>query len=179
MTVIIITGPLASLKTTIAYRLAKDLDGVCLSKDDVKEAMALDITPVNGDQNQAMSRAAINVMVTLVKHNQHLSKVMIVEANLKYEEYMTFTEYLHNHAVPYKMVYLYAELKTMYKRYVDREPHRHPIHKAHDLMTYDMFKTSTNYYQRTFFDIATITFDTTVFDDCAYKRLRTMLTTHQ
>jgi len=179
MTVIIITGPLASLKTTIAYRLAKDLDGVCLSKDDVKEAIALDITPINPEQNQAMSRAAINVMVSLVKHNQHLSKVMIVEANLKYEEYMMFTTYLHNHAVPYKTVFLYADLKTMYKRYIDREPHRHPVHKPHDPMTYAMFKVSANYYHRTFFDIATITFDTTFFDDCAFKRLRTLLTTHQ
>ncbi|MFW5838537.1 MAG: AAA family ATPase [Bacillota bacterium] len=178
MKLIIITGPLASLKSTITHRLAVDLDGVWLSKDYLKEAMAIDNHPTNQKDNITMSHAAVNIMISVVKHNIHQHSTWILDANFKAQEYDMFVMYLNAHYMPFVSVYLYANTDTLYSRYLNREPERHPIHQSKKPMSYDTFKVSVNYYHTHFFNRVTVAFDTTTFNDSAYERLKHMIKTH-
>lgn len=176
--VIIIIGPLASLKSTVAHRLAIDINAIHLSKDYLKEAMATTIQTTNRKENLNTSKAAVHVLYSIVKNNHHVSTPWIIEANLKHDELALLETTLQNQNVTYKTVYLYADYETLYTRYIAREPNRHHIHKATKPMSYETFKKSVDYYHNQFFDKATITFDTTTFDDYAYEKLWSLLQTH-
>lgn len=178
MKIIVIVGPLASLKTTLAHRLSIDLDAVCLSKDYVKEAMAEYVHPTNKKDNIAMSNAAVNMMISVVKNNEHQPSTWIVEANFKDREFTPFIRYLQAQEIPFVSVYLYGDLDTLYSRYVNRKPHQHPVHKSSQPMSYETFKASFDYYHTHFFEQAMISFDTTTFDDTSYEKVYALIKAH-
>jgi deoxyadenosine/deoxycytidine kinase len=140
--------------------------------------MAGYLHPTNKKDNTIMSNTAVETMLSVVKNNEHQPSTWIVEANFKDQEFTLLIRYLQSHKIPFVSVYLYGDLDTLYSRYVNREPHRHPVHTSSQPMSYETFKASFNYYHTQYFEQSMISFDTTIFDDSTYEKLHALIKTH-
>jgi predicted kinase len=59
---IIITGDLAAMKSTLSKKIGNDLNIVCLNKDDIKEILGDSIGYQNREENLKLSYATFELM---------------------------------------------------------------------------------------------------------------------
>ena len=83
---IIITGDLAAGKSTVASSLSLKLKTPCLIKDDVKEIGCDIIGFSNREENRAISKAAVSLMIYFFKQVAKTRNDLILEGNFRAEE---------------------------------------------------------------------------------------------
>lgn len=171
--VLIITGQLASLKTTIAKRLATDLKALLLCKDDLKEALAKSIKVSSREENIALSKATFHMMHEVLLKSLIHDNPVIIEGNFKEDEYKILRESLNHTDILVITLYLYGESDELYARYLKREISRHAIHRSTGTMNKDTFAESMHYYDQVYNQFESIEkIDTTVFNDEDYQSLK-------
>ena len=87
---ILITGDLASGKSTLANNLSKKLDILCFTKDVLKEILSDDIGFSNRQENKNLSIASVNVMKHIFEQYAFLQKDLILEANFHKDEFFSY-----------------------------------------------------------------------------------------
>ena len=68
--VVLITGFLATLKTTVSQRLSKDLSILCLNKDTLKEHLGDTVGFHNREENLNLSKATFAMMYHLLRQHR-------------------------------------------------------------------------------------------------------------
>ncbi|MFP4287005.1 MAG: AAA family ATPase [Candidatus Izemoplasmataceae bacterium] len=174
--VLIITGQLASLKTTIAKRLATDLKALLLCKDDLKEALAKSIKTKTREENKTLSQATFNIMHEVLKKSLIHNHPVIVEGNFKADEYNLLKDSLNHMDITMITLYLHGNIDELYSRYLNREKSRHDTHKSIGTMNKSTFSESMDYYEGVYGTLKSIMkIDTTVFKEDDYQALKKQL----
>ena len=68
-------------------------------------------------------------------------------------------------------IFLSGSYDVLYKRYVERQPSRHPAHTSAGLMSYETFRLSMQNYRKENCIGNVVEFDTTNFDETSYAEI--------
>ena len=166
---IIITGHLAALKTTIAKRLSNDLHLLSFIKDDIKEILGDHIGFQNREENLKLSKATFQLQKEYAKQALAKGQHVIVEGNFKVNENAQLKELVHDDQI--LSLFLTAKEDVLYERYLKRQTLRHQVHTSTGLMSFDTFKKVMAEYH--FKDCIgdTRIIDTTFYNDQVYDQL--------
>ncbi|MBN2540020.1 MAG: hypothetical protein JXB08_00690 [Bacilli bacterium] len=166
---IIVTGHLAALKTTISSRLGKDLGILSLNKDHIKEILGDTIGFQNRQENLKLSNATFQLIQYLAEKNLMMNHDIIIESNFKQEELSVLksSQIIANSDI--LTLFLTGNPDILYQRYQERQPNRHPVHTSTGLMSFETFQSMIEEYK---FDEClgeTIKIDTTEFKENQYQ----------
>jgi predicted kinase len=174
--VIIITGQLAALKTTIAKKLAEDLSAFLLCKDEIKEHLANSIKTFNREENLNLSKTTVSLMQFMLLNMISHVKTIITEANFKKDEYESLIAVLKEKKVPFITIYCHGTLDSLYNRYLKRLETINEVHKSMGLISKDGFQSSMTYYHQVYNEMDDIiSVDTTVFNNEDYTEIKDRL----
>jgi hypothetical protein len=169
---IVFTGGLATLKTTLSKQLSTDLGILCLNKDDIKAVLVDHIGFNDREENKRLSVATVQTMIE-VAHQAHLAgQNIIIEANFKSNELkdiLNKSGYLEQDMMT---VFLYGDPKILYDRYVKRQDTRHIAHTSTGLLSYEVFEASLKEHRIEDVLGQVIVYDTSTFSDEDYALLK-------
>lgn len=169
--IIIVTGFLSTLKTTISKRLAKDLNMNSTHKDDLKEILSDVIGFTNREENLKLSKAAFELIHhDMIKHIIQ-DKDLIIESNFKSNELQVILDTISKKDTEGIIIYCFGQIDVLYKRYLDRQKSRHPAHLSAGTMSKSVFQASseTNFIPVQANNIIKV--DTTYFNEASYEKL--------
>jgi len=139
---LLITGDLATGKSTFANILSERYCALVLRKDSVKEVLGESIDFADRAENIKLSRAAVELMAYMFSENSAFGSNMILEANFRNME----LEKLHAIAAQRNYDVLTLVLRgddnILHARYLHRISHenRHPVHVSTGLDLLEDFK---------------------------------------
>ena len=144
---LLITGDLATGKSTFANILSKRYDTNVFFKDSIKEVLGDTIGFSNREENKKLSNATMELMFFIFSEFGKLNKNLILESNF----HTTELERLHKMAFENNFevltIVLRGDIEILYKRYLNRmhNENRHPVHLSTTLDVFDDFKGCTEY----------------------------------
>ena len=144
---LLITGDLATGKSTFAGQLSQRYDTNVFYKDTIKEVLADTIGFRDREENLKLSRATGELMLFLFEGSAKLGKDLILESNFRPVE----LEKLHRTAREYGYavltVLLRGDAQILHERYLDRSRggNRHPVHLS---TTFEVFEDFREYLLR-------------------------------
>jgi predicted kinase len=168
--IIIVTGYLATLKSTIASRLSHDLGILCIQKDKLKEVLGEQIGFKDRCENLKLSAAAFELIYYLVQQHVLLGLDLIVESNFKASE-LSKLQKLLNHEHQVVTICLDGDAEVLYERYLQRYPMRAAVHNSTGIIDFLTFKQGKINDQPITGIGHTIQLDTSKFDDNDYQQL--------
>lgn len=142
---LLITGDLATGKSTFANLLSQRYDTNVFCKDFIKEVLGDSIGFSDRAENLKLSRATMELMIFIFSEFGKLNKSLILESNFHQAE----LEKLHQTAfsIHYDILTLVlrGDIPVLHKRYVNRigNENRHPVHLSTTLDVYDDFQKYT------------------------------------
>ncbi|TNF07309.1 MAG: hypothetical protein EP317_05020 [Bacillota bacterium] len=170
--IILVTGHLAALKSTISTRLSKDFKMITLNKDLIKEVLGDTIGFNNREENLRLSKATFEMMKFMMTRIIDSSQNVILESNFKKNELDELKRILDEKKVHVFTLFLTGDSETLYQRYVSRQEYRHPVHKSTGLLSVDVFKAVMNEYKvDDCFGIVKM-IDTSFFDEQTYLNIK-------
>jgi predicted kinase len=169
--VLLITGNLAALKSTLAKRLSNDLNVVCLNKDDMKEVLGDTIGFSNREENLKLSKATFGMMIKLMLDILKVHDLVVLESNFKSNEIQYLNEVVSSHDIRQSIVFFTGEVGVLYERYVRRQPERHHVHTSTGLISFENFKMSMAPFDLALYGNRSFMYDTTVMNDEKYQEL--------
>ena len=131
---LVISGPPASGKTTLARRLAADLALPCFTKDDVKEILFDRLGAGDRAWSQRLGVAALVLLYHLMEVEMAAGRSFLVEANFRPEfANARIGALLDRYAFHPVQIQCRADGPTLLARFVARAgaPDRHPGHRDH------------------------------------------------
>lgn len=139
---IILTGDLATGKTSFSRKLADRYGTQCFNKDYIKEKLADTIGFANREENLKLSKASIAIMTHIFEEGAKGKGDLILEANFHKDEISTLYEIAEKNNVQVLTLLFEADLKVLYDRFKYRIEHenRHPVHQSAGLKTYEAFE---------------------------------------
>ena len=127
---ILITGDLATGKSTLAKNLSKKLLINCFTKDDIKEKFCDMYGFHNREENRQMSVKATNFMIHTFGVFCMMGQDIILEANFRHDEIERIKNIALQYNVDVRLIVLRGDLEVLFDRFVKRIPTRHPAHKS-------------------------------------------------
>ena len=125
---IIISGDLASGKSTLAASLSNELGIVYLTKDSLKEIACDAIDYTNREENRRLSVAAVNSMIYFFKQSTVVGDPLILEANFRHDEIVRIKGIADEANYQVLLLCLTGDINLLYQRFLDRLPTRHRAH---------------------------------------------------
>lgn len=127
---ILITGDLATGKSTFASTLSKRYNTYVMYKDKIKEVLGDTIGFESREENLRLSRATMELMTYSFSELASLERDVILEANFKEGEMKRIYEIAKGKGYGVLTLLLYADMKIIYRRFVNRieNENRHPVH---------------------------------------------------
>lgn len=128
--VVVVTGPPAGGKTTLARGLAPQLGLPLVSKDDLKEILFETLGWGGAPRNKATSMAAYELMLHLLEQHLQAGMPLMLESNFRLEVTERLAKLLEDHNARVVQVRCFASRKVLIER-IGRRAHagtRHPGH---------------------------------------------------
>ena len=126
MKAIIITGDLATGKSTFANIISKRFNVLLLTKDHIKEVLSDRIGFTNREENLKLSKASMHIMFYALENANNSNTNIILEANFHQEE----IDYLKKYKDDVLVLNLYGNEEILFKRFINRieNENRHKVH---------------------------------------------------
>jgi len=168
---IIFTGHLASLKSVISKRFARDLKVNCFNKDDIKEIIATNLGYRLVEENTQLSLLTFKLMKQYFIDSINVREHVILESNFSDSEYKELVELADEMNVKVVTIFMTGTPKILHERYVKRERDRHPSNQSIDLLNFVKFAEQ---YVKTTIDSTRSPHevDTDSFEDKDYDELK-------
>ncbi len=127
---LLITGDLATGKSTFASILSKRYGVTVMYKDRIKEVLGDTIGFADREENLKLSRATMELMTYGFAELVKLKSDVILEANFKETEMARLNEIAARNGYDMLTLVLTADMDIIYKRFVNRieNENRHPVH---------------------------------------------------
>ena len=130
---IIITGELASGKSTLAASLSEELQIPFLTKDSLKEIACDAIGYSSREENRKLSISAVNSMIYVFEQSAKVGQDMILEANFRSDEILRIKEVCDEYSYSVVLLSLTGDISLLYQRFLDRLATRHRAHTSLNL----------------------------------------------
>lgn len=143
---LLITGDLATGKSTFSDILSKRYDTVVFMKDTIKEVLGDTIGFENREENLKLSKATMELMIFAFLEFAKLNKNIILEANFHKEDLKRLHELADAYNYEIMVLVLRADVNILHKRYLNRiyNENRHPVHLS---TTFDVFEDFKKYVE--------------------------------
>ena len=130
---ILITGDLASGKSTLASSLSEILSIPYFTKDSLKEIACDAIGYTSREENRKLSIAAVESMIYIFEQCAKVGQDLILEANFRSEEVLRIKELCDEYSYSVALIALTGDINLLYQRFLDRLPARHRAHRSLNL----------------------------------------------
>lgn len=139
---LLITGDLATGKSTFSTILSNRYNSCVFNKDTLKEAMSDTIGFSNREENLKLSAAAMELMLLIFQEFTRFGRDLILEANFHKVELDRFQEIARANHYQVLILDFRGDVEILHKRYVNRIEHenRHPVHLSTTLHIFEDFK---------------------------------------
>lgn len=139
---LLVTGDLATGKSTFSKILSKRYDAVVFMKDTIKEVLGDTIGFTNREENLKLSKATMELMLFSFAEFAKLGKNLILEANFHKEDLERLHEIAFAHNYEVMILILRGDVNLLHKRYLNRiyNENRHPVHLSTTFEIFDDFK---------------------------------------
>ena len=143
--IILITGDLATGKSTFAHILSKRYGAPLFFKDKIKEILCDAIGFSSREENIKLSVATMNVMTYNFEVLALSDQDLILEANFKSYEMKRIEKIAKEKGYDILTLVLTADMDIIYKRFVNRieNENRHPVH----ICGFDGYESLKNYIE--------------------------------
>lgn len=128
--VIIITGQLATGKSTLANNLSKAINTPCFQKDFFKEKFCDEIGFTTREENKKLSQMAIEELIKICDEYCSNNFNVILEANFSAESMEKIKQIADKNNCKVSCICLIGDPNVLYERYVARIPSRHRVHSS-------------------------------------------------
>ena len=128
--VIVITGDLASGKSSLADSLSLKLSIPAFKKDVIKEHYCDLYGYQTREENRALSIKATDYMIDAFKQFAKQGNELILEANFRTGEMIKIKEVADEYDYDVRLLVLRGDIEILYKRFMDRLPGRHKAHMS-------------------------------------------------
>ena len=144
---LLITGDLATGKSTFANILSKRYDTNVFFKDSIKEVLGDKIGFANRKENKKLSNVTMELMFFIFEEFGKLNKNLILESNFHTTELERLHKLAFKNNYEVLTIVLRGNVEILYKRYLNRmyNENRHPVHLSTTLDVFDDFKGYTEY----------------------------------
>lgn len=149
---LLITGDLATGKSTFAGFLSEKYGVNVFYKDTIKEILGNTVGFTNREENLKLSKATMELMLFLFSEFSKLGKDLILEANFHKADLDRIHELADANSYEVLTLVLRGEPEILHKRYLHRITHenRHPVHLS---TTFDIFDDFKAYLDRSRIEI--------------------------
>ena len=130
---IIITGDLASGKSTLADALGAYLKVPVFKKDVIKEQYCDLYGFITRDENRRLSVMAVDFMINAFFSFASQQQNIILEANFREEELRQLEQLCIQFNYEVVLIVLRGDIEILYKRFLERLPNRHRAHTSLNL----------------------------------------------
>ena len=139
---IILTGDIATGKTSFSKILAEQYNIEVYNKDTIKEVLADDISFSNREENLRLSKAAVDIMTLIFEQHLATDTDLILEANFHKDELDRIYALARAKGVSVLTLVLEADLDILYERFQHRVEFedRHPAHQSAGLTSFEAFE---------------------------------------
>ena len=139
---LLITGDLATGKSTFAHILSQRYDTCLIVKDTVKEVLGDVLGASSNEESKRLSIAAVEVMFYTFSAFESVNKDLILEANFHAEELVKIHEMAAKSGYEVLTLVIRANPEILHKRYLNRmkNENRHPVHLSAVFEAFDDFK---------------------------------------
>jgi len=173
--IIIVTGCLAALKSTIAQRLSRDLGILCLTKDSIKEVLGDTIGFSDRQDNLKLSQATFQLMKYFVIQQVLIDSNTIIESNFRLAELSQLAEVFSQLPGSVLTLYLTGQPEILYQRYCERYPTRHEVHNSTGILDYQTFADNFSNHSPDESLGRLVEIDTTVFEVEHYQAVKLLV----
>ena len=144
---LLITGDLATGKSTFANILSKRYGVNMFFKDSIKEVLGDTIGFSSREENKKLSNATMKLMFFIFSEFAKLNKSLILESNFHTIELEKLQELAFEYQYEVLTIVLRGDVEILHKRYLNRmqNENRHPVHLSTTLDIFDDFKGCTEY----------------------------------
>ncbi len=138
---LLITGDLASGKSTYALKLSQYFHIPYFDKDTIKEILGDTIGFTSREENLSLSYATMRIMEHILSRCALESKDIILEANFRKNDLDNIKEIVTMHSYDVLLIILKGDEQILFERYQKRlKEYRHPVHQIVEFNTFDGFK---------------------------------------
>ena len=116
----LISGDLASGKSSLADSLSLYLNIPCLKKDEIKERFCDMYGFKNREENRNLSIKAVNYMIDAFKNFAKLGQDLILEANFREDELLKIRDIVAKYGYDVQFYLLQADIEVLYQRFLAR-----------------------------------------------------------
>ena len=144
---LLITGDLATGKSTFANILSERYDVNVFFKDSIKEVLGETIGFSNREENKKLSNASMGLMFFIFSEFGKIKKNLILESNFHTTELERLHKIAFENNYEVLTIVLRGDVEILHKRYLNRmkNENRHPVHLSTTLDVFDDFKGYTEY----------------------------------
>lgn len=127
---ILITGDLATGKSTLADNLSRLLNTPSFKKDEIKEKYCDQFGYQTREENRQLSIMAVNFMIETFQNFARSGHDIILEANFRESEMNTIKDIAEKYQINVTCIVLRGKIEILYERFMKRMANRHPAHKS-------------------------------------------------
>ena len=128
--IIVITGDLASGKSSLADSLSLTLSIPAFKKDVIKERYCDMYGYETREENRALSIKATDYMIDAFRQFAKQGNDIILEANFRTDEMMRIKDIADEFEYDVRLIVLRGNIEVLYQRFMDRLPNRHKAHMS-------------------------------------------------
>ncbi len=147
---LLITGDIASGKSTFAEILSGRYQVNVFCKDKIKEILGDTIGFMNREENLKLSKATMELMIFLFSQFVKTKGNLILEANFREKELERFHQIASDNHYEILTLVLRGDIGILHKRYLNRmhNENRHPVHLSTTIDIFEDFKNCTDHLRK-------------------------------
>lgn len=144
---LLITGDIATGKSTFANILSQRYNTNVFFKDSIKEVLGDTIGFSNREENKKLSNASMELMFFMFSEFAKLGKGLILESNFHRAELERLHKIAQGNGYNVLTIALFGDAEILHARYLNRmkNENRHPVHLSTTIDKFDDFKRCSDY----------------------------------